>query len=414
MPVGFLTDNQKQRYGRYAGEPTKEQLARYFHLDDADLLLVRQRRSNHNRLGFALQLCTVRFLGTFLSDPTIVPTGVVAYVVTQLGITDSECLPRYLIREATHREHAGEIQQYYGYRDFSEQPEHWQLVRWLYGRAWVSAEAPSVLFDMTTARLVERKILLPGVTALERLVASVRERVANRLWRTLSKLPSAEQLARLEALLVVNEQTRQTPLDQLRRSPTRYSAPALIDALNRLVKVRQLGVSNLDIRRIPPNRVKALARMAIVVRVQTIARMPLERRIATLVAFARVIEATATDDAIDVLELLIKDLLTSSARDGKKQRLRTLKDLDAAALQLSTACAILLDLNCDELTVRESVFQRIPKPQLALAVAKVEELARPPEDNYYQELLERWRAIRRFLPTLLCIIDFQATEAGFQ
>jgi hypothetical protein len=69
--------------------------------------------------------------------------------------------------------------------------------------------------------------------------------------------------------------------------------------------------------------------------------MPFERRIATLVAFARIIEATATDDAIDVLELLIKDLLTSSARDGKKQRLRTLKDLDAAALQLSEACGIM-------------------------------------------------------------------------
>ena len=123
----------------------------------------------------------MRFLGTFLSNPTIVPPGVVAYVATQLGITESVCLPRYLVREATHREHAGEIQQYYGYRDFSEQPEHWRLVRWLYGRAWVSAEAPSVLFDLTTARLVERKILLPDVTTLERLVASVRERVANRL-----------------------------------------------------------------------------------------------------------------------------------------------------------------------------------------------------------------------------------------
>ena len=159
MPVRFLTEEQQQCYGRYPGTPTELQLDRYFHLDDIDQQLVAARRGDHNRLGFAIQLGTVRFLGTFLSQPLAVPPAVVDYLAQQLNITDVSRLSAYAERPQTHREHAGVIQRHYGYRDFSSQPEHWCFVRWLYGRAWVGTEGPSVLFDLATAQLLEQKIL---------------------------------------------------------------------------------------------------------------------------------------------------------------------------------------------------------------------------------------------------------------
>jgi hypothetical protein len=164
----------------------------------------------------------VRFLGTFLANPIEVPPGVVTHLSQQLDIADASCLPRYLHRPDTHFEHAQMIKTRYGYQDFHSPPEYFRLVRWLYSRAWLSAERPSVLFDLATARLVERKILLPGATVLERLVARIRDRAAARLWHLLAQLPTANQRTKLEDLLKITPFGRTIALDRRIPSSHRY------------------------------------------------------------------------------------------------------------------------------------------------------------------------------------------------
>jgi TnpA family transposase len=247
---------------------------------------------------------------------------------------------------------------------------------------------------------------------LERLVARIRDRAAARLWHLLAQLPTANQRTKLEDLLEVPVGARSSPLDRLRRAPVRVSGPSLVGALQRLEELRAIGVGDLPLDHAPPSRLRALARYAAAARAQAIARMSSERRLATLLAFTRAFELIAMDDALDVFDLLMSDIARDAHKDGEKERIRTLHDLDAAALQLWDALQILLDENVDAAAVRTRTFAQIPRERVLDAGSQVEQLARPPDDHYYPELVDRYRRVRLFLPTLLRTLSFDGTQAG--
>ena len=71
----------------FIADPSPYELERFFRLDADRLRLLKGKRRDVNRLGFAVQGGTVRMPGTFLGeDPTAVPAGVAGFVAEQLGV----------------------------------------------------------------------------------------------------------------------------------------------------------------------------------------------------------------------------------------------------------------------------------------------------------------------------------------
>ena len=158
--------------------------------------------------------------------------------------------------------------------------------------------------------------------------------------------------------------------------------------------------------------VDALARQANAARAQAIARMPDDRRIATLVAFVSRLERTACDDALNLMDLELAKLLTEADREGKAKRKKTLQTFDQAAVLLRDALLIVLDPTQEDLEhVREQLYARASHEELVEAVACVDQIARPYGTHHYEELLSRYRSVRLFLPKLL-EFPFEGLPAG--
>jgi TnpA family transposase len=409
VPVKFLTEDQRSRYGRFNTVPDQTQLGGFFHLDVDARRQAMACNGARNQLGWAVQLGTVRFLGTFLADPTDVPATVVEYVAAQLGL-EVEDLKGYGEGESRW-DHQAQIRQLYGYTAFD--PLQWFiLARWLYTRSWLANERPVVLFDLATHRLVENKVLLPGVSVLERLVPAVRERTTARTLRLLAAVPTAGQAAVLETILVPEGSRRVSKLDRLRRSPTDISSAGLVKALDRAVALRELGAGGWDLTAVPRGRVAALARFAKAARAHAVAELSGERRLATLVAFTATMGPVAADEAIEVFDLLIGDLVRTSGWRAGKDRLRSITELDTAAIMLRhawmTISATLSDLEVD---LRELVVTSMDIAAIDNAANVVGEIAREPDEDFQQELADRYATIRRFLPRLLKVITFGTSSA---
>lgn len=176
MPTRHLSEAQRRQYGRFPASLAPDQLARYFHLDTADREIIAQLRGAHNRLGFAIQLGSVRFLGTFPETFADIPHSVIQDVARQLDEAPSMAAGFYQGGRQRWR-HMALIVERYGYRRFdAEGFARFRLARWLYSLCWTGDDRPALLFERAVGWLIANKVLLPGVSTLERFVGQIRDR----------------------------------------------------------------------------------------------------------------------------------------------------------------------------------------------------------------------------------------------
>lgn len=87
-------------YGRFTRELSADELAGCFFFTDDDRRRIASRRGDASRLGFAVQLGTVRYLGRFLENPAGVPASVVRWTAGEIGVPAGTDLDSYGAGEA--------------------------------------------------------------------------------------------------------------------------------------------------------------------------------------------------------------------------------------------------------------------------------------------------------------------------
>jgi TnpA family transposase len=409
VPVSFLSDRERERLGRFPAEIPPEDVGKYFSLSPADLTQVYRQRGEHNRLGFALQVCALRYLGFAPQDLATAPGEVVAHTAQQLGAT-ADALTLYGRRDQTRSTHLLQAQAYLGYRQAQEEDLQ-ALTLWLAERA-LEHDRPTLLFQLACDKLHRTKVVRPGVTRLEKLVASARVEAQQATYDHLAPLLTEDRRRRLDQLLSVDEAINRTRLTWLRQTATANSAKAILVAIARLDYVRSFGVEAWDLSAINPNRLKLLAQMARKATPQMLQRAPAERRYPALVAFLHQTMIDVTDEIIELYDRCLNQAYARSRRELEDLRASVSRSTNEKVLLLREIAELVADEAITDEALREAIYRRLPPDRLRTVIEECNQIVRPRSDPYYDFLAKRYNYFRQFAPAFLETLEFRSSRGG--
>ena len=223
MPVRFLSDPELARLSSWPDEIAEHDLVTFFTLtsDDSRWLAGFNVRVE-NRLGAAVQLCTLPWLGWIPDDLTGCPAAALDRLADALASRPMTCpslLAAYGGWEGrTRRDHRALVLTRLGWRVCAA-GERKQLDAFLLARA-LEHDAPGVLLQLACDWLRHERIMRPSVDTLSRRVAAARDGARAETYHRLAPLLDSPRRASLDALLDVDDELGMTRLAWLRRGAT--------------------------------------------------------------------------------------------------------------------------------------------------------------------------------------------------
>ena len=282
MPIGFLTTTERDHLNHFPTPIPDEDLRAFFLLSEADQHIINHQREAHTRLGFALQLCALRYLGFAPDDLSTTPEEAVFLRGPPTGRARGGHSRGWPAGENSH--HPFPAGSGVSWVSTATPLDVYALQTWLGERA-LEHDKPSLLLQLACDKLRREQIVRPGLTRLERLVATARHAAHTETFRRLTPLLTDARPTVLDDLLVPDPHTGRTGLNWLRREATAASAPQLVETLTKVSALLDMGIATWDLTALNPNRVKWLAQLGWKAPVPQLQRMDPARRYPILVAF---------------------------------------------------------------------------------------------------------------------------------
>jgi len=400
---------ERQRASLFDLPNDEASLLRHYTLADDDLVHIRERRRPENRLGFALQLCALRYPGRTLYPGEVIPEKVLTFIAAQIGVA-GDALLSYAVRRQTRQQHMEALRDIYGYKKFAGRGAR-EL------RGWLDVQAENARSNEDLARrFVDRcrqtQTILPAISTIERLCADalvaaercIEARIADRLDQPMRE--------RLDSLLTEMIEGTVSRFVWLRRFEPGNNSAAANRLLDRLEFLSKLGLDPQVLADVPPHRVARLRRQGERYFTDGLRDIGTDRRLATLAVCALEWATALADAVIETHDRIVgktwreaKRLCDGHVADAKNAVTDTLRAFSG----LGTA---LLEARNDGGSLEMTITTSLGWSELERLVATASQLSNTLAADPLAHVTQGYHRFRRYAPRMLRCLDIQAANVA--
>ena len=403
----LLTPAERAELFAFPGD--EGEIIRRYTLSTLDLSVIRRRRGDHNRLGFAVLLCCLRYPGFILPPSAEPPFSLLAIVGQQLQISPS-VWPQYAQRAQTRREHLVELQAWLQLTVFST-ADYRRLAHQLAELARQTDRGP-VLAAAMVDWLRQQRIILPTADVIDRLCSEALARGTRQVHEALIAPLSAQHRQALDQLLTVREGTKNSGLVWLRQPPIAPKPRHVLVHLERLKAIDELSLPPGLEQAIHQNRLLKLAREGGQMTAQHLRDLEPARRYATLMALLLDIRATLIDEIIDLHDRYMGSVFSKAKRNHADQFQQSGKAINDKVRLYSRIGRALLDAKQSGGDPFAAIEAIISWDVFSQSIAEAEQWVRPENFDFLSLIGDSFNPLRRYTPTMLAALSMKAAPAA--
>ena len=393
---------ERQRNALFSLPTDKPSLLEHYTLADDDLEYIRERRRPENKLGFALQLCALRYPGRTLAPGELIPDEILAFIGAQIGISE-DALATYAKRRQTRHQHMDALRALYSFKSFSGRSAH-ELRAWLFDKA-IDARSSKSLVREFVAECRRMQIILPAISTIERLCADALVHAERQIDATITNRLDSVARERLDTLLaemVKDQLSRFVWLRQFEIGNNSADANRLLD---RLEFLQTMSISRDILEGVPAYRISRLRRYGERYFIDDLRDMVSERRYAIMAVCIVEWQMAIADCVVETHDRIVGktwreakricDIKIADAKIAVHSTLRSFKDIGTT----------LIEAHNDEQPLEKAIAWTELEQLVATATKLTNTMAADP----LAHVSNGYNRFRRYAPRMLHALDIQAT-----